>query len=635
MKRNLHISKTLSLPPDAVTSTIVVYGGKGMGKTNLASVLVEEFAAAGLRFAVIDPMGVWWGLRYGADGKRDGIKVLILGGIHGDLPITPESGALVADLVVDEDASVIIDVSRRADGSMWAIAERIRFVRDYAKRIYQRQGEKRRPIHQVIDEAARFAPQIVRQGENEVAACMGAIAVLVEEGRNVGIGVTLVTQRSARLNKDVAELADCMISFRIVGPNSMRAVLDWLGEHVEKSRFKEIGEKLRSLPRGSALVVSPGWLEFEGIVAMRMRETFDSSATPKAGKTLRVIGGGAVVDLSKYRERLAELIEQQKATDPKALKARILDLEKQLAKKGTPLPNKVVEHIVEKPIASKAMVIALERSLARGDKAIAQSATLADRAGELLTKAAELMAASGLRVEAELGKLRAAFEAIAVHSTSKTITREGNTTKETTTSMHKVGQPIIHRDAKPPNDAPLATKIAHREMTARSRPSAGNTSYTNDGSGPSKMERTFLTVLAQFGSQTKKKWRILADYRDSGPVSQAFARMRANGWTIEENGKTAITNAGLAALGDYEVLPTGSELRELYLAENNKLSKMERAIFKVLCDAYPSGLTRGAAREATGYKDSGPVSTAFAHLVNINIVTTIGRELVVAPELFE
>jgi hypothetical protein len=70
------------------------------------------------------------GLRHGADGKGDGIRVLILGGIHGDLPIEPTSGAVVADLVVDEDASVIIDISRRADGSMWSIAERVRFVTD-------------------------------------------------------------------------------------------------------------------------------------------------------------------------------------------------------------------------------------------------------------------------------------------------------------------------------------------------------------------------------------------------------------------------------------------------------------------------------------------------------------------------
>jgi hypothetical protein len=78
--KGLHVSATLTLPVDAVTSTLVVYGGKGMGKTNFASVLVEEFATAGLRFAVIDPMGVWWGLRHDATGKGPGVEA------NGSLP---------------------------------------------------------------------------------------------------------------------------------------------------------------------------------------------------------------------------------------------------------------------------------------------------------------------------------------------------------------------------------------------------------------------------------------------------------------------------------------------------------------------------------------------------------------------
>lgn len=57
----LHLSPDLKLPLDTVTSTLVVYGGKGMGKTNLGSVVMEELAAHGLKFSVIDPMGVWWG----------------------------------------------------------------------------------------------------------------------------------------------------------------------------------------------------------------------------------------------------------------------------------------------------------------------------------------------------------------------------------------------------------------------------------------------------------------------------------------------------------------------------------------------------------------------------------------------
>jgi hypothetical protein len=71
-KVKLHISSSLALPLDFVTSTLVVYGGKGMGKTNLASVLVEEFASNGIRFAVIDPMGVWWGFATAPTARATG-----------------------------------------------------------------------------------------------------------------------------------------------------------------------------------------------------------------------------------------------------------------------------------------------------------------------------------------------------------------------------------------------------------------------------------------------------------------------------------------------------------------------------------------------------------------------------------
>lgn len=42
MKKTLHVSDKLSLPTDTVTSTIIAYGGKGMGKTVLGAVVAEE-----------------------------------------------------------------------------------------------------------------------------------------------------------------------------------------------------------------------------------------------------------------------------------------------------------------------------------------------------------------------------------------------------------------------------------------------------------------------------------------------------------------------------------------------------------------------------------------------------------------
>jgi len=99
--------------------------------------------------------------------------------------------------------------------------------------------------------------------------------MVCEEGRNIGIGLTLITQRSARLNKNVAELADLLVSFRVVGPNSIDAITDWMGDHIAKDKHKSVVEELRRLPVGNALVISPGWLQHEGVVPIRMRETFD------------------------------------------------------------------------------------------------------------------------------------------------------------------------------------------------------------------------------------------------------------------------------------------------------------------------------------------------------------------------
>lgn len=596
----LKISPTLSLPTDAVTSTIVVYGGKGMGKTNLASVLVEEFAAAHLRFAVIDPMGVWWGLRHSASGKGAGVKALILGGIHGDMPITPESGVIVADLVVDEDASVIIDISRRPDGSMWAIAERVRFVTDYAKRLYQRQGEKRRPIHQVIDEAARFVPQMIRAGDLDVAKCMGAVAVIVEEGRNVGIGVTLVTQRSARLNKDVAELADCMIAFRTLGPNSMDAVLDWLGEHVEKARLKEIGAKLRELPRGSALVVSPGWLQFEGVVAMRKRETFDSSKTPEAGKEVRASGAGSKPDLEKYRARMAEVIEQAKANDPKALKARVAELEKQLAAKRAPAHAKTER--VEVPAIKDAELKRLERMFE-------SMKSIQDRVEKVTQSAIE-------RIEAIAGTLDDQFDGVV--DTLRSVDRR--------LAAHGPSQPTNRELAAAhfAGDGKVTKQVGKHQIRVPKQ-------HTNGTSLPVGEAATLRALIQYTSGLRREQLTVLTGYKRS--TRDAYiARLRDRGLVDVQGDRVIVTREGVQTMPDAEPLPTGHALQDYWL---ERLPSGEGAILAALLEARGAEESRDSLSERTGFKRS----TRDAYLSRLaakELVVDAGRGFVKAsPTLFE
>lgn len=343
MSRTLNIGPEFKLPADAQTQTIIVYGAKGMGKTNIAAVLAEEMFAAHLKFAALDPMGVLYGLKHSDDPARRGLDILVLGGRYGDIPIEPTAGSVVADLVVDEDISTIIDISRRPNGTMWSVGERIRFTADYISRLYERQGERMRPLMQIIDEAGRFIPQLIPHGSPEIARCVGAVERLVEEGRNVGVGVCLITQRSARMNKSVSELAECMVAFRTVGPRSIDAIVDWFGEHVPKEHWKQLVERLRALPRGTALVVSPGWLQFEGEVAIRKRWTLDTSATPTDGRRKTMMKRELPKEqLDKYTARMAETIARVQADDPRALRACIAELERKL-KVPPPTPKTHVE----------------------------------------------------------------------------------------------------------------------------------------------------------------------------------------------------------------------------------------------------------------------------------------------------
>jgi hypothetical protein len=336
--RTLRVSDDLALPLEAVTETFAIFGKRGKGKTNAAVVLVEELFRAGLPVVVLDPIGVWWGLKASSDGSGPGLPIYVFGGQHGDLPLTPTGGAVMADLVVEQRIAMILDLKGFTGG------ERSRFVTDFAKRMLATNSE---PVHVVIEEADAFVPQRPYPGEQEM---LGAMDRMVRWGRSSGIGCTLVTQRSAKVNKDVTTQAEVLVAFGITGPQDRDAIDDWIKYHDGGQRRHEVLESLASLPPGTAWLWSPGWLETLQQVRFRRRETFDSAATPRVGGQ-RVTPTLAAVDLDRLRERMAATIEQAEANDPKALRRRVADLERQLAteRKRATSPEVRVERVEVMP----------------------------------------------------------------------------------------------------------------------------------------------------------------------------------------------------------------------------------------------------------------------------------------------
>ena len=111
MKQGLHLAEDLTLPIDFVTKTAAILAQRRKGKTYTASVIAEELVASKLPFVALDPTGAWYGLRASADGKSEGLPVVVLGGQHGDVPLERTGGRLIADLVVEEPGYYVIDFS--------------------------------------------------------------------------------------------------------------------------------------------------------------------------------------------------------------------------------------------------------------------------------------------------------------------------------------------------------------------------------------------------------------------------------------------------------------------------------------------------------------------------------------------
>lgn len=274
MASELRIAADLAIPIDAVTETFLVFGKRGVGKTSTGTVLAEELIEAGQPVCVLDPKGDWWGLRSSADGEGPGLPVTILGGDHADLPLDPRSGAAVAGLVASERLPVVIDMSVMSKTQQRA------FVTDFMERLYR---ANREPLHLIIDEADRFAPQ---RADRDMARLLGAYEDIVLRGRKFGIGSTSITLRPAQLNSAIRSQVEVLIAMRLLGKLDVDAINEWISVQASEEDARDLKATLPKMAVGTAWFWSPGWLEILRKVQVRPRRTFDSSATPKVGERL-------------------------------------------------------------------------------------------------------------------------------------------------------------------------------------------------------------------------------------------------------------------------------------------------------------------------------------------------------------
>jgi hypothetical protein len=354
MKKTLDIAIGKKLPLDILMQPVALLAQRGWGKTVTAKGCYEAAHDAGAQCITIFPTGKWWSLRLAADGKGPGLTdVFVIGGPHGDVPLTPSSGKVIAKLLVERRIHAVIDVS------LLRKSERHRFLADLFEEFWllKKLENENYPVVLFIEEAHAIAPQMLRQGQIDEARMLGAVEDLAAEGRNHGIGIVLLDQRSARVNKNIIALVEVLILGRIGYPTDRKIIGDWV---VDKGA--EDLEWLKELPRlkpGEAYVYAPVLEIFERL-PLRMARTFNATATAKIGERTVKTGALTQVDVSALKEQMAQVIADAEKDDPKALKREVARLTAELAKKPAAAP---ASKPLEVPVSIKEELTLLQRSI--------------------------------------------------------------------------------------------------------------------------------------------------------------------------------------------------------------------------------------------------------------------------------
>jgi hypothetical protein len=513
--------------------------------TTTSGVMVEEMVKAGLPTCVVDPIGVWFGLRSSADGKSPGLPVVILGGEHGDAPLLPTAGAVVAEMLVEHPFPVVLDLS------LMSKTKARQFMVDFLETLYHR---NRKPLHLVLDEADRWAPQRVPKGGERL---LGACEDVVRLGRARGLGVTLISQRPAVVNKDVLSQTEVLIAMRVTSSHDRKAIFDWVDEHVTAEERREMVSSLPSLPTGTAWVCSPSWLKLIRQIEVRRKETFDSSATPEIGASVVAPTAFAAVDLDVLQEKMAETIERAAETDPKAMRRRILELTRDLAaaKAAAPAETVEVERIVEVEVRVPYVPDDVLAAL--------------DEAGKRLALAGS--------------------ELVSVHSD---LLQATSSARDITAAAPVAAPPLdLSRPSRParrPRPAPGPSRPSPRRSAA-AVPESGVTG--DAGILERKAEGLFMAALVQHPEGlTRARLAFFTGYSvKSSSVGNALGALRSEGFITKSGEPILATAEGIAAAGEVAPLPSGDELYRLI---QSKLGKAEKEILDLAVVYYPEPISK-------------------------------------------
>ena len=521
-------------------------------------------------------------------GRQAGRYPIIIFGTeharHADIRINAHSGAGVAELIATGNRPCLIDLRGMRVG------ERARFFVDFAASFFTHARGQR---VLAIDEVHNFAPQ-GKVPDPQTGEMLHWVNRLISEGGGMGITMLSASQRPQKVHKDFVTSNETLIATRVIHKLDRDAVKDWIDACGDPAVGKEVLASLAGMQRTEAWVYSPEAGFGPAQLTFPMFKTYDSFK-PQSDKQTGKLKGWASIDLKEVETKLASVVEEAKANDPKELRKQVAELTAEIKKlKATPAAVPV-----DKPAEKKAVADRIAKATTRGK---------VDGYGEAMKDITAIFR--------DLAPTMAKLLPIAT-----SIEESGRRIKGWAARTRERQAELAKQIPEVPTALPAAAPRAPGAPCPARDPAANGSGHASGSLNNSEQKIVdairWWNVLG-IPAPSHAQAAFIAGYsHKSGTWATYLSRLRSAGM-IEGRGDLVLTEAGLSAAKEPDAVPNREALWNAVLG---KIDAPLQKILKPIIAQYPEALSHAAAGEAAGYSpSSGTWATYLSRLRSLDLI---------------
>ncbi|WP_418286549.1 helicase HerA domain-containing protein [Halorubrum sp. DTA46] len=240
---------------DVLTGRSFITGKSGSGKSNTASVVIENLLDNGFPVMIVDTDGEYYGL-------KEEYEILHAGADEEcDIVVSPEHAEKLANLALEQNVPIILDVSGYLEEDT---ANKL--LLEVVKQLFAKEKRLKKPFLLVVEECHEYIPE--GGGMDETGKMLIKVG---KRGRKHGLGIVGISQRPADVKKDFITQCDWLCWHRLTWDNDTKVVGRILGSKYA-SAVEDLGD-------GEAFLMTD-WDESIRRIQFHRKQTFDAGATP-------------------------------------------------------------------------------------------------------------------------------------------------------------------------------------------------------------------------------------------------------------------------------------------------------------------------------------------------------------------